>query len=38
MRGLENIRGEFSLAALAYNLRRAINLMGVPALLAAMRC
>ena len=38
MRGLENTRAEFSLAALAYNLRRAINLMGVPALLAAMRC
>ena len=36
MRGLENVRGEFSLSALAYNLRRAINLMGVPALLAAV--
>lgn len=29
MRKLENVRGEFSLTALAYNLRRAINLVGV---------
>ena len=35
MRRLENVRGEFSLTALAYNLRRAINLVGVPALIAA---
>ncbi len=34
-RRLENVRGEFSLTALAYNLRRAINLVGVPALIAA---
>ena len=27
MRGLENVRGEFSLSGLAYNLRRAINPM-----------
>src|SRR4051794_29196470 len=26
MRGLENVRGEFSLTALAYNLRRGLNL------------
>ena len=35
MRRLENVRGEFSLTALAYNLRRAINLVGIPALIAA---
>ncbi len=37
MRRLENVRGEFSLTALAYNIRRAINLVGVPALIAAAR-
>lgn len=36
MRRLENVRGEFSLTALAYNLRRAINLVGIPALIAAV--
>ena len=34
-RQLENVRGEFSLTALVYNMRRAINLVGVPALVAA---
>ena len=34
-RRLGNVRGEFSLTALAYNMRRAINLLGVPALVAA---
>jgi hypothetical protein len=29
MKGLESVRAEFSLSALAYNLRRAINLPGV---------
>src|SRR5918911_403667 len=29
MRGLENVRAEFSLTALAYNLRRALNILGV---------
>jgi transposase len=33
-RRLGNVRGEFSLTALAYNLRRAINLVGIPALIA----
>ena len=28
MRGLEKVRGEFSLTALAYNLRRVLNLVG----------
>ena len=37
MRRLENVRAEFSLTALAYNLRRAITLVGVPALVAAVR-
>ena len=37
MRRLENVRGEFSLTALAYNMRRAINLVGVPTLVAAVR-
>jgi transposase len=36
-RGLEMVRAEFSLSALSYNLRRALNLLGVPALLAALR-
>lgn len=35
MRRLENVRGEFSLTALAYNIRRAITLIGVPGLIAA---
>jgi transposase len=37
MRRLENVRGEFSLTALAYNIRRAITLVGVPDLIAAAR-
>ena len=37
MRRLENVRAEFSLTALAYNLRRAITLVGIPALIAAVR-
>ncbi len=35
MRGLDKVRAEFSLTALAYNLRRALNLVGVEALMAA---
>jgi len=35
MRRLENVRGEFSLTALAFNIRRAITLVGVPGLIAA---
>ena len=34
-RRLDNVRGEFSLTALAYNIRRAINLVGIPAMIAA---
>jgi len=37
MRRLENVRGEFSLTALAYNMRRPISLVGVPGLIAAAR-
>ena len=37
MRRLENVRGEFSLTALAYNMRRAINVVGVTTLIAAVR-
>lgn len=36
MRGLENVRAEFSLTALAYNLRRAITLIGIPGLIRAV--
>jgi transposase len=35
MRGLENVRAEFSLTALVYNLRRALNIVGVEGLMAA---
>ncbi len=35
MRRLDNVRAEFSLTAIAYNLRRAITLVGIPALIAA---
>lgn len=35
-RRLENVRAEFSLTAIAYNLRRAITLVGIPALIAAV--
>jgi Transposase DDE domain len=37
MRGLDNVRGEFSLTALVYNLRRALNIVGVEAMTAAVR-
>ena len=37
MRGLENVRAEFSLTALAYNLRRAINILGVSPLIAGIQ-
>lgn len=35
-RGLASVRGEFSLSALAYNIKRAINLLGVERLVAAV--
>ncbi|MGH6820531.1 MAG: transposase [Methylocella sp.] len=37
MRGLDNVRAEFSLTALVYNLRRALNILGVEAMMAAVR-
>lgn len=37
LKGLEKVRGEFSLMALAYNLRRVINLLGVECLLEVLR-
>lgn len=36
MRRIENVRGEISLTSLAYNLRRAINLVGIAGLIAAV--
>jgi transposase len=36
MRGLAKVRAEFSLTALAYNLRRALNIVGVEAMTAAV--
>jgi transposase len=36
MRGLEKVRAEFSLTALAYNLRRVLNLVDFPKLMAAV--
>ena len=36
MRGLDKVRAEFSLTALAYNLRRALNILGMDAMIAAV--
>jgi hypothetical protein len=36
MRGLDRVRAEFSLTALAYNLRRVLNLVGFTELMAAV--
>ncbi len=35
-KGLENVRAAFSLTALAYNFRRAINILGVEAMVVAL--
>jgi hypothetical protein len=35
MKGLDNVRAEFSL--IVYNLRRALNILGVEAMMAAAR-
>ena len=35
-RRLANVRAEFSLTALAYNLRRVLNIIGVKAMTAAL--
>jgi hypothetical protein len=37
MRGLEKVRAEFSLTALAYNLRRVLNIVGFSDLMAAVQ-
>jgi transposase/IS5 family transposase len=37
MRGLEKVRGEFSLTALAYNLRRVLNIVAFTELMIAVR-
>ena len=37
MRGLQKVRGEFSLTALAYNLRRVLNIVGFTELMAAVQ-
>ena len=36
LRGLAKVRGEFSLTTLAYNLKRVLNIVGVPGLLQAL--
>jgi len=36
MRGLRKVRAEFSLTVLAYNLRRVINIVGVPRMIAEL--
>jgi hypothetical protein len=36
MRGLAKVRTEFSLTVLAYNLRRVLNLVAMPRLLASL--
>ena len=36
MCGLEKVRAEFSLTALVYNLRRALNILGMEKLMAAL--
>ena len=37
MKGLDNVRAEFSLTALVYNLRRALNILGVEAMMEPPR-
>ena len=36
-RGLKKVAAEMSLSVLAYNLKRAVNILGVPKLIAALR-
>lgn len=36
LRGLQNVRAEMNLSALAYNIRRVVNILGVPTLLRAL--
>jgi hypothetical protein len=37
MKGLEKVRGEFNLSALACNMKRVINIVGMERLLEAVR-
>ena len=37
MRGLEKVRGEFQLSALAYNMKQVMNIVGLARLLGAVR-
>ncbi len=37
MRGVDNVRAEFSLTALVYNPRRALNILGVETMMATVR-
>ncbi|MBV8094692.1 MAG: hypothetical protein JO110_15990 [Acetobacteraceae bacterium] len=37
MRGLQKVRGEFSLTALAYKVRRVLNIVGFTELIIAVR-
>ena len=37
MKRLENVQTEMSLHILAYNMKRAINILGVPAMMAALQ-
>ena len=37
MRGLEKVRGEFSLTALSYNIRRVLNLIAFDKLMATVK-
>ncbi len=36
MKGLEKVRAEFSLATLAYNIKRVINIVGVEKMIEAL--
>jgi len=36
LKGLRKVRGEFSLTVLAYNIRRAIKILGVPRMMEAL--
>ncbi len=37
MRGLDKVRAEFSLTALVYNMRRAVNILGADKMMEAVR-
>ena len=36
MRGIEKVRAEISLSVLAYNIKRVITILGIPAMVAAV--